>query len=525
MMPIALCVLVASCVFALEALIPVHSPCNALLISPSLVGFSIEQDRWTDWVGTTNRNEFFYNTLTNLKHLTGKAPPIRIGACDHTNFNAAVQFSEALFPPPTSQVPYPQALNVTAGDGYYMTVRHLPPGTEVTVGVNFGQSNITAAVLEAHSLARAFRSASVVRANITLEFVEIGNEADQYALKGLRHPSFSFKAYMREWLRFSREVIKAAQITETSRTKLLSGSFLSSTHSVLGFSPQAVLKSSVFNTEVGPLITAFSQHHYSGSFCSGNGGILQDLMNKIHIRGNLSAFIPDMVAMARHGLDYVIGETNSYACHGAAGISNTAGAALWALDYLLYAGKLGVSRVYFHQGIGYKYNAIQPVHLYRSTINGEPFMPPQPPHIQPMYYAAAIASEAIGPTGATTIIELDIDHPFLAGYAFFERGTLVRAILINSHAFWAGDVEREEVRLQLRSTHDHWLRPKNMVVKRLYMRGVNETTGLRWGGQTYETRSGKIGGRLRTELLPVEEDLVIRQSEAIMLSFRYEGSN
>ena len=50
------------------------------------------------------------------------------------------------------------------------------------------------------------------------------------------------------------------------------------------------------------------------------------------------------------------------------GVSNTAGAALWALDYTLYASQIGVTQVHFHDGIGYKYNFvsftfIHPCHL------------------------------------------------------------------------------------------------------------------------------------------------------------------
>ena len=110
------------------------------------------------------------------------------------------------------------------------------------------------------------------------------------------------------------------------------------------------------------LITTFrriSQHHYSGSFCSGNNGILQDLMSKASIRGNLTGFAPDIAAVKQNGLAYVLGETNSFSCHGAPGVSNTAGAALWGLDYALFAGQLGITRLYFHQGIGYKYNFVR----------------------------------------------------------------------------------------------------------------------------------------------------------------------
>jgi hypothetical protein len=84
-------------------------------------------------------------------------------------------------------------------------------------------------------------------------------------------------------------------------------------------------------------------------------------MNKSAIRGNLSYFASDIAAVRASGLDYIIGETNSYACHGAPGVSNTAGAALWALDYVLYAASIGVSRVHFHQGIGFKYNFVSTV--------------------------------------------------------------------------------------------------------------------------------------------------------------------
>ena len=82
-------------------------------------------------------------------------------------------------------------------------------------------------------------------------------------------------------------------------------------------------------------------------------------MNKANIRGNLTYFSPDIVATHASGLDYFLGETNSYSCHGAPGVSNTAGAALWALDYGLFASQIGISRVHFHEGIGYKYSFVR----------------------------------------------------------------------------------------------------------------------------------------------------------------------
>lgn len=82
-------------------------------------------------------------------------------------------------------------------------------------------------------------------------------------------------------------------------------------------------------------------------------------MTKSTIRSNLSSFNPDIAATKAQGLNFILGETNSYSCHGTPGVSNTAGAALWALDYTLYASQIGVTRVHFHDGIGYKYNFVR----------------------------------------------------------------------------------------------------------------------------------------------------------------------
>jgi len=132
-------------------------------------------------------------------------------------------------------------------------------------------------------------------------------------------------------------------------------------------------------------------------------------MTKDSIRSNLSVFASDIMAVRKKGLEYVLGETNSYACHVSddtcymdeeANICvslNPAGRS-WCKQYgwcgTLDAGlpllcvcplrfrvhltiyypfissQLGISRVYFHQGIGYKYNLVSmPISLPRPLFN------------------------------------------------------------------------------------------------------------------------------------------------------------
>jgi hypothetical protein len=48
------------------------------------------------------------------------------------------------------------------------------------------------------------------------------------------------------------------------------------------------------------------------------------------------------------GLAVNMGETGSVSCHGKADVTNTMGAALWELDYVLHGAVLGMHGVYFH---------------------------------------------------------------------------------------------------------------------------------------------------------------------------------
>lgn len=48
--------------------------------------------------------------------------------------------------------------------------------TEVIWGVNFGQNNLTAAIVEATSIMQAFSGPEISNLGISLKFLEIGNE-------------------------------------------------------------------------------------------------------------------------------------------------------------------------------------------------------------------------------------------------------------------------------------------------------------------------------------------------------------
>ncbi|EGN99003.1 glycoside hydrolase family 79 protein [Serpula lacrymans var. lacrymans S7.3] len=504
---------------ALNVSIPLAALSTVPAVAPELISLSIEQDRWVDWAGTSAPNVFFYNALDNMVQITGEPPWIRIGADseDHTIFSPGVEYEEDIFPPSTAITPYPEATNISAGYAFYEIISHLPAGTHVHWGVNLGQYNITAAYLETKAMIEAFNTPAVKQAGITLDFIEVGNEADLYISNGARNSSWDPTEYISQWSTFAANVSDAAGLSPTSYTKFIGGAFAGSSHNVTWFSPQAIFFGGILNSEPGSLIRTISQHDYSGSFCTGSGAVLQQLMTKSYIRGNISVFIPDISATHAQGLDYIIGEGNSMSCHGAPGVSNTAGAALWVLDYSFFASQVGISRLHFHEGIGYKYNFIQPVTLNYSILDGSPITP-LPPHIQPPYYAAIIAAEAIGSSGDTKAIEIAVNNANITGYAFYENGALSRALFINLLAYLPGDSVRTSTHLDL-NLGGYGVSPETMSLKRLEIGYANDTSGLTWGGQTYETSDARVSGQEVLQYIPVSAGIDIQETEVVLVQF------
>lgn len=107
--------------------------------------------------------------------------------------------------------------------------------------------------------------------------------------------------------------------------------------------------------------------------------------------------------------------------------------------------------------------------LTRSITDATTLPRPLPPHVQPQYYAAIIAAEAIGSSGNTDIVELTIDDPVIAGYAFYERSRLVRAVFINSRAFLKSSSDRTRTHLDLTFAHGS---PNSATLKRLAIASV-----------------------------------------------------
>lgn len=190
---------------------------------------------------------------------------------------------------------------------------------------------------------------------------------------------------------------------------------------------------------------------------------------------------------------------------------------------------------------------IQPISLNRSIIDGSPLDPPTPPHVQPSFYAALLVDSFVGTHGSsfpfssstssatsgTRIVELDVGADNVSGYAAFEGGELVRAVLVNLDAWLASQAAvagavRPNVTVTLSPSSspsaNSGLKTKKVQVRRLEVGHADDTAGLTWAGQSYEaSNDASPTGKVVIETLSVGKDgsveVTVRASEAVLVTF------
>lgn len=177
-----------------------------------------------------------------------------------------------------------------------------------------------------------------------LEWLEIGNEPDfgSWAADPLN--------YTTRWSDMAQAVDKAVDFG-AHPTRLQIAAFVALLPNT--WNAANLLGSDILATPPGKYAKRYSSHKYSGANGSKPQPKTGDLFNKDTIRGNLSYTGRDAMFAHQAGLEFVLGETNSYARHGVYGVSNGGESAIWLIDYALQAASLGVDRLYFHHGVGF----------------------------------------------------------------------------------------------------------------------------------------------------------------------------
>lgn len=232
---------------------------------------------------------------------------------DRSLVDLSYQVGNATFPPPSANVPYPEASEVRVGQDWYALSSNFLPGTHFTWGLNLRSLNRTETLAQASLLGDTFQG-SRAGADVTLELVEIGNEPDLYsttAVPGVvAYPTWTPGNYSSTWSEYAKAVMG---VMDFSGPRLQTGA-LAAGETWRPFNVRSLLEAGLLDDPVvGNKTTVFSQHLYSGVFAAGMSITPGQLMDKKNVRQIVAQRGNDIVAAKKAGLTYVLGETNSYA--------------------------------------------------------------------------------------------------------------------------------------------------------------------------------------------------------------------
>lgn len=184
------------------------------------------------------------------------------------------------------------------------------------------------------------------------------------------------------------------------------------------------------------------------------------------------------------GLPYVLREMSSVGPIGMPGVSDTHGAALWTLNFFLYAASIGISSVQMHMTDNSNASAWQPIPMYgRDTT-----------FVRPQYYAHAAVAQIIGNgNGTTQISTLKTSNVGAAydgrirAYTAFAYDKLQSITLINAkHVSSSSDKGSFTFNLNLGSANAN----KDVFLSYLTADGAESQSGIIWNGMSYDDVTG-----------------------------------
>ncbi|KAH8199545.1 hypothetical protein TruAng_006296 [Truncatella angustata] len=446
-------------------------------------------------------NQLSVNLINNLKDVGGSYPNIRVGG---TTANYAVFVSDQEEPiilhyaTPGADQPY----SVTWGPTWLDYFDLLPEGIEYTLGLSFNSSTLG----QTETIQEAAEAYSVL--NRSLYAFEVGNEFDAYPVDR-ETQTWKLQTYVDQWLERTDAVAAEVIADQDVEAIFQAGVFVApnTVSNDSSWNPKAAFEDGIATTGK---VKSFSIHQYFGAACRPVKPTLADsLLNHTYLTSYMSYHEEMSTFITSHGVRYVIGETNSIACQGLAGVSDVFGAALWSIDYALYAASLNVSSMYFHMGLGYRYAAWQPV------VNGTNQAGPRP-----LYYGNLIAASTLA--GGDKQVRVLANETSFTAYGIYkktETTVLLDKIVLLNLVLYNSTVGGERTSLSVQLPESVLNGKSSAIVRRFTAPGAESTQeDIEWAGRKVSD-DGVIVGQEVVELLK-GDTIRIPASEAVVISFR-----
>ncbi|KAI1499520.1 glycoside hydrolase superfamily [Biscogniauxia marginata] len=331
---------------------------------PDVYGYSIEPV----WLDSYTSTPLTANLMSIIANVTGKPPPIRVGGntADQTYVYDTLSTGND-----SVSVPDPlhaETFNITP-NWFDTWADYFPESTDLIYTLNLAVNDSAWAIAVAE--ARAAHAALGDK----LVMFELGNEIDHFINKGWRDANWSVATYTEQFRNLTGQILGSdwyQGIAEESRPKFQAGVIADppwvpdqqdeiDDFSVANLTQAFASEGSGIDEDI---VETYATHLYPQSTCDTPRWLrmrLDLLSNHTTLWLNVSQFGPQVEAAEATGKTLVMGETNSVSCSGRSGISDTFGAALWGVDYVLMGAALGIRKLYFHLGAQSEYSAFTPL--------------------------------------------------------------------------------------------------------------------------------------------------------------------
>ncbi|KAJ7461813.1 glycoside hydrolase family 79 protein [Mycena galericulata] len=454
-------------------------------IPGTFFGFSIEMSVITQLMGTNSSfiQVPLLNLLSNIQERAG-AVHIRVGG----NTQDYAYYVPSL--------PEDRMISKESADTNNPTQT---PAVIYTMDLFYMLSNISALVNVKWYLGVPFNDTSDFRLQIVeygeailgdnLLGIQVANEPDLYAAHGHRNQSYDPADYTAE---FGEMVAALAADSNVPVKNNLIGPSVSGT-----WTPEMVWDAG-FLTDYVDNLYALAVEHYPTDNCFPEYGIgvfhdpqveFSDFLNHTSGVALCEPYLNSTSIAQTINKPFLMFETNSASCGGFPGISDSFGAALWALDYGLQMAYSNFSGAMLHvggQNVFYNPFTAPPTNVskyYEWTIGA-------------VYYSALISSEVFGKTNTSRIIDLQGNNGsiYTPQYAIYEKGALARVGLFNYITDPTGASDYKATITVAGGTV-----PSSVQVKYFLSDSVSTKNNITWAGQTLGTIR-QVDGRFQGNL-------------------------
>jgi len=216
----------------------------------------------------------------------------------------------------------------------------------------------------------------------------------------------------------------------------------------------------------------------------------------------VQSYINSSAFAQQNGKPFMMFETNSGSCAGFAGISNSFGAGLWAIDWAMTMAANGFTSALFHVGgQNAYYNAFTPPPGSQIKYGAQWT-------VGAVYYSALVMAEVIGRSNLSQISDITTVNN-ASMYAVYENGAPTKVALLNFVTDTTGaSTYHAVISVGGGSTGTSNAIPSQVQVKYFLAPSVSSHTNLTWAGQSLGDplkSDGRLSGTLNVTTIQCDQ--------------------